>query len=76
MTTGSAFMAAKGARSLSCQGRRRRRGVASWRVVVKLLVLREFEEGVVGGAADHFVEAAAGGDHGVDAVFFFYLEVD
>ena len=28
------------------------------------------------GAADHFVEGGAGGDHGVDAVFFFYLEVD
>ena len=30
----------------------------------------------MGGAADHFVEGGAGGDHGVDAVFFFYLEVD
>ena len=28
------------------------------------------------GAADHFVEGGSGGDHGVDAVFFFYLEVD
>jgi len=43
MTTGSAFIAAKGARSLSCQGRRRRRGVASWRVVVKLVVLHGFQ---------------------------------
>ena len=28
------------------------------------------------GAADHFVEGGAGGDHGVDAIFLFYLEVD
>ena len=41
----------------------------------KLFVFREFQEGVVGGAADHLVEGAAGGDHGVDAVFFFYLEI-
>ena len=41
-----------------------------------LFVLRGFEEGVVVGAADHFVEGGAGGDHGVDAVFFFDLEVD
>ena len=42
---------------------------------VLLFVLRGFEEGIVLGAADHFVEGGAGGDHGVDAVFFFYLEV-
>src|SRR5258708_6948152 len=30
MTTGSAFIWAKGARSASCQRRRRRRGVSSW----------------------------------------------
>ena len=41
-----------------------------------LLVLRGFEEGVVGGAADHFVEGGAGGNHRVDAVFFFNGEVD
>lgn len=41
-----------------------------------LFVLRGFEEGVFGGAADHLVEGCSRGDHGVDAVFFFYLEVD
>jgi hypothetical protein len=41
-----------------------------------LLVLCGFEEGVFLWAADHLVEGCAGGDHGVDAVFFFYLEVD
>lgn len=44
--------------------------------LARLLVLRGFQEGVVLGAADHFVEGGAGGDHGVDSVFFFYLEVD
>ena len=39
-------------------------------------VLGGFEEGVLVGAAGHFVEGGSGGDHGVDAVFFFYLEVD
>src|ERR1039458_1416904 len=42
----------------------------------RLCVLGEFEEGVFGGAARHFVEGGAGGDHGVDAVFLFDLEVD
>src|ERR1035438_7921530 len=41
-----------------------------------LCVLGEFDEGVVGGAEDHFVEGAAGRDHGVDAVLFFDLELD
>src|ERR1700730_8527342 len=39
-------------------------------------VLRGFEEWVFCRAADHLMEGGAGGDHGVDAVFFFYLEVD
>ena len=41
-----------------------------------LFVVRGFEEGIFGWAANHLVEGGAGGDHGVDAVFFFYLEVD
>src|SRR5260370_280835 len=41
-----------------------------------LFVLRGFEEWVFRRAADHLVEGGAGGDHGVDAVFLFYLEVD
>src|SRR6185312_10301087 len=41
-----------------------------------LLVLRGFEEGVVGGAADHLVQGGAGRDHGVDAVFFLDVEVE
>ncbi len=43
-------------------------------LAIRLLVLGGFDQGV--GAADHFVQGGAGGDHGVDAVFFFYLEVD
>src|SRR6202012_4046792 len=35
-----------------------------------------FEERVFLWAADHLVERGAGRDHGVDAVFFFYGEVD
>ena len=41
-----------------------------------LFILRGFEQRVFLWAADHLVEGGAGGDHGVDAVFFFYLEVD
>jgi hypothetical protein len=41
-----------------------------------LLVLCCFEKWVVLGAADHLVERCSGGDHRVDAIFFFYLEVD
>src|ERR1700730_18258406 len=41
-----------------------------------LLIFRRFKQWVLGWSADHFVEGCAGGDHGVDAVFFFYLEVD
>ena len=43
---------------------------------VHLFIFRGFEEGVLGGAADHLVEGGAGSDHGIDAVFFFDLEVD
>src|ERR1700745_2242850 len=41
-----------------------------------LLVLRGFEERILLWAADHLVEGGAGRDHGVNAVFFFYGEVD
>src|ERR1700743_855626 len=43
---------------------------------IALPVFRGFEEGVFLWAADHLVEGGAGSDHRVDAVFFFYGEVD
>ena len=37
---------------------------------------RQFQGGDLLWAVDHLVEGGAGRDHGVDAVFFFDLEVD
>src|ERR1700761_1801505 len=42
----------------------------------RLLVLWELEERIVRGPAHHLVEGGAGGDHGVDAIFFLDVEVD
>src|SRR5215471_4308112 len=43
MTTGSALMAANGARSASCQRRRVRRGVSSWSWSVNSRFSKKFE---------------------------------
>src|SRR5579862_4078464 len=48
----------------------------SLRVCTELLILRSFEQRVFLWAADHLVERCPGGDHWVDAILFFYGEVD
>ena len=54
-------------------------GLGSLRTMAReshLFILRGFKQRVFLRPSHHLVEGGTGGDHGVDAVFFFYLEVD